>query len=194
MNDSRILVAYGSRHGATRQIALHIGEVLKSNGALVDVKPVSEIKNPAAYGAVLVGSAIYMGQWRPAVVKFLERHSEVLACRPLWIFASGPTGKGDPVELLEQKTIPNNVKSLLKHIQPREVKIFNGVLNPEELNPLELAAIRMVKAPSGDFRDWNDINQWAQGVAESWVEFQTHFPRTEDMLLEKQSSKTFAEL
>jgi menaquinone-dependent protoporphyrinogen oxidase len=58
----RVLVAYASKYGATAEIAEKIGQVLRQAGLQVDVSPVNHISDLTPYRAIVLGSAIYMGQ------------------------------------------------------------------------------------------------------------------------------------
>lgn len=163
--EEKILVTYASRNGATGEIAEQIGAVLRQADLMVDVLPVDGVHNPSAYRAVILGSAIYIGSWRKEAVKFLERHADSLAERPVWLFSSGPTGEGDPVALVEGKVLPDGLKPLVERIQPRELAVFHGNIDPQRINFLERAVIKNMKKPFGDFRDWDLIIVWASTVA-----------------------------
>ncbi|HCB50398.1 MAG TPA: hypothetical protein DEP47_12980, partial [Chloroflexi bacterium] len=88
-----------------------------------------------------------------------------LAERPVWLFSSGPAGEGDPVELLDGWRFPEAQQDIADRIQPRDIAVFHGALDPEELNFIERSMIKNVKAPVGDFRDWEVIEAWAAAVA-----------------------------
>lgn len=163
--DEKILVTYASRNGATREIAEKIGAVLRQADLAVAVLPVDEVRSPQEYRAVILGSAIYIASWRKEAVKYLESHAASLAERPVWLFSSGPTGEGDPVALVEGKILPDGLKPLVERIQPRDIAIFHGNIDPQRINFLERAAIKNMKKPFGDFRDWDAIKQWAAKVA-----------------------------
>ena len=47
----------------------------------------------------------------------------------------------------------------------REHRLFFGKLDPGELGFGEKLAVRVVGAPSGDFRDWDSIRDWAGQIA-----------------------------
>ncbi len=162
-----ILVAYASKYGATKEIAERIGAVMAGAGLNVDVKPVDQVRDPAPYSAVVLGSAVYMGQWRKEAAKFLKGHADALATRPVWLFASGPTEEGDPVEAMEGWVIPPGLKGTVERIAPREVTVFGGSLDMANLNFAERAIIKKVEAPTGDYRDWPSIEAWAAGVADA---------------------------
>jgi menaquinone-dependent protoporphyrinogen oxidase len=164
--NQQILVAYASKHGATAEIAQKIGEVLRGQGLTVDVLPADKVKSLDPYTAVILGSAVYAGKWQGAAAKFLENNEQALAARDVWIFSSGPTGEGDPVELMEGWVLPNDLKEVAARIQPHEITAFHGAIDLDDLNFLEKTAIKAVKAPTGDFRDWQAISDWAKGVAQ----------------------------
>jgi menaquinone-dependent protoporphyrinogen oxidase len=165
--DIQVLVAYATKHGATAEIAEKIGQVLRKAGLRTDVLSADGVSDLTPYEAVVLGSAFYMGRWRKSAVKFLRANEKMLAERPVWLFASGPTGEGDPVELVDGWRYPKALQPIIDHIQPRDVAIFHGALDVKELNPLEKWIIKNVKAPVGDFRDWDAITSWAAAVADA---------------------------
>ncbi len=161
-----VLIAYESKYGATAEIAEKIGEVLQQSNLEVDVKPAGDVKDVSSYQAVVLGSAVYVGKWRKQAVKFLQTHEEALANMPVWIFSSGPTDEGDPVELLNGWRMPENIQPVVDRIQPRDVAVFHGQLDPDKLNFIERRMIKMVEAKIGDFRDWEAIQAWGQAIAD----------------------------
>ena len=163
--DEKILVTYASRNGATREIAEKIGAALRQADLTVEVLPVDGVHSLSPYRAVILGSAIYIGSWRKEAVKFLETHADSLTERPLWLFSSGPTGEGDPVALVEGKILPDGLKPVVERIQPRDIAVFHGYIDPDKINFLERAVIKNMKKPFGDFRDWDLIVAWASAVA-----------------------------
>jgi menaquinone-dependent protoporphyrinogen oxidase len=131
----------------------------------VDVLPVDRLKEISPYGAVILGSAVYVGQWQKGAVKFLQANEKSLAERPVWLFSSGPTGKGDPAELLKGWTLPDAIKPVVDHIQPRGTAVFHGAIDPEKINFIEKQLVKGVKAEVGDFREWDSITSWAAAIA-----------------------------
>jgi menaquinone-dependent protoporphyrinogen oxidase len=165
--DDQVLVAYATKYGATAEIAEKVGQVLREAGLPADVLPVDRAGDPAKYRAVVLGSAVYIGQWRKEAVKFLKTNAAVLAKRPVWLFSSGPTGEGDPAELMQGWRFPGKLQPIADSIGPRDIAVFRGAVDESKLNWLEKWALKNVKAPAGDFRDWDAIAAWATAIADA---------------------------
>lgn len=173
---TRVLVTYATKYGATTEIAEKIGQVLRTAGLNVDVLPAQQVDGLSSYQAVVLGSAVYAGHWREEAVTFLKAYEYTLADMPVWFFSSGPTGEGNPVELMKGWQFPASQQLIANHIKPRGIVLFHGFLNMNELNFAEKILIKGLGAPVGDFRDWNAIKEWAQGIAETLLkeESQAH--------------------
>lgn len=166
--NKKILVTCASKYGATQEIAEKIGEVLRQAGLQTDVIPVDSIQDLNSYQVVILGSAVYIGKWQKEAEKFLQANEVILAKRLVWLFSSGPTGEGDPVELIEGSRLPEALQPIADRIQPRDIAVFHGYINPDKINFIEKWAIKsLVKKPFGDFRDWDTIVTWATTIADA---------------------------
>ncbi len=169
-----VLVAYASRHGATRGIAERIAERLRADGLDADLRPASEVRDPSRYDAFVVGGAAYMFHWLKDATKFVQRNRALLAGRPTWLFSSGPVGT-DTVDKegrdLLEVSVPKEFPDLHDAIHPRGEKVFFGAWDPaakpigfaERIVTLMPAA--KMALPAGDFRDWEAIDAWADEIA-----------------------------
>lgn len=165
--DTQILVTYATKHGATAEIAEKIGQVLKEAGLSVDVNSVDKVGDLDAYRAVVLGSAVYAGMWRNEAVDFLEANQNKLAEREVWLFSSGPTGEGDPVELMKGWSFPEAQRPIADRIGPRDIAFFHGEIDMDDLNLAEKLIVKGVKAPTGDYRDWEAITAWAAAIGDA---------------------------
>jgi menaquinone-dependent protoporphyrinogen oxidase len=168
--ETRVLVAYGTKYGATAEIAEKIGQVLQQAGLQADVLPADRARDLSAYQAVVLGSGVYVGRWRKEAAKFLKANEQALAGKPVWLFSSGPTGEGDPAELLQGWRLPGALQPIADRIQPRDIAVFHGAVDINKLNVIEKWMINNVKSPVGDFRDWDAITAWATAIADDLQE------------------------
>ena len=163
--ESQVLVAYATKYGATAEIAEKIGQELREAGLPTDVLPADRVSDLSAYKAVVLGSAVYIGRWRKEAVRFLKANEGVLAKQLVWLFSSGPTGKGDPLELTDGWRLPEGLQPIADRIEPRDIALFHGAVDVDKLNFLEKWMLNNVKSPVGDFRDWEAITGWATAIA-----------------------------
>jgi menaquinone-dependent protoporphyrinogen oxidase len=168
--NAKVLVAYATKYGATQEIAAVIGDVLHNAGLKVETVQVDRVTDVTGYRAVVLGSAVYIGQWRKEAVAFLEKHEKALSERPVWLFSSGPSGKGDPVQLMSGWKFPDAQKPIAERLRARDTALFHGSVDPEKLSLPEKLILKGVKAPTGDFRDWEAVRAWAQSIAEALKE------------------------
>ena len=168
--DRKVLVAYATKYGATEEIAERISQVLKNAGFSVDLRPAAQIGDLSPYDAVVLGSAVYAGQWRKEAAEFLTENEKALAERPTWLFSDGPTGQGDPVELMKGWRFPEALQPVADRIVPRDITFFHGDIDMQKLNLGEKLLVKAIKAPTGDFRNWDAIDAWAQEIAKQLAE------------------------
>ena len=86
----KTLVVFGSKHGSTADIADKIGEVLIQSGMYVDVIPAKIVSSIDAYDTIVIGSALYIGQWRKEVIKFINNNQNILINKKSILFLNLP--------------------------------------------------------------------------------------------------------
>jgi len=158
-----VAVAYASKHGSTRQIAERIAAVLRVEGIEADVGSAEKIGDLESYDAVILGSAVYMGRWRPEAWRFVRRHRERLTAVPLWLFSSGPVGK--PGEEVPQTPAPLRVYRTGERLEARGHVIFGGRVPDEPGGFLERSVANSVATKLRDSRNWDAIEAWARAIA-----------------------------
>jgi menaquinone-dependent protoporphyrinogen oxidase len=159
---TRAVVAFAGKMGSTRDIAVAVGEELRRHGLTVDVCDVRAVSSIEDYDAVVLGSAVYAGRWRPEAARFLKRNIPALAKRGVWLFESGWIGKRP--QLLAATS--GGCKRALQ-VGAASPTVFGGRLDPARATgPID----RMVaKGKSGDFRNWDEIRAWAATIAATLV-------------------------
>jgi menaquinone-dependent protoporphyrinogen oxidase len=172
----KLLVAYATKHGSTKGIAEFIGEKLRQRKIDVDVIDVDDARDLRSYDAFVIGSAVYMGHWMKEAKQFAVKNSKILSTRPVWLFSSGPTGTKqiDPKgrDLLEPKVSgPKELDELREKLRFRDHRIFFGAFDPKDLDFFSRQFFKSntirEATPIGDFRDWKEIEAWANQIASS---------------------------
>jgi menaquinone-dependent protoporphyrinogen oxidase len=158
----RVLVAYATKSGSTAGIAEAIADELRKMGVEADVHEVSEVRDLAAYGAVVLGSAVYIGRWRKEALRFGSRFSGELSRKPVWLFESGPTDASAD----EGKAVPAKAAAkLAAEIGARQHVIFGGKFAAENVGDFTRRMIENGdKSPYGDFRNFDRIRGWARAI------------------------------
>ena len=159
--NGRVLVAYASKMGSTKEIAEMIGMELRLHGIDVTVAPASKVSSVRPYEFVILGSAIYVGKWMKPAETFLRDRGEELSVRPVWLFSSGPVGDPPKPEDAE----PEGIGEAAAEIGARGHEVFAGRLDYEAIGRVERLMVKALKAPQGDFRDWDAIRGWARSIA-----------------------------
>ncbi len=169
----RVLVAYASRHGATQGIAERIAETLRAGGLEAEARPAAAVRSVVGYDAYVIGSASYLFHWMKEATAFVNRERAVLAGKPVWLFSSGPLGS-EPLDAegRDQKvvTVPKEMAELSSSVNARDHRVFFGAYEKER-KPIGLTErfVSLMPAardafPVGDFRDWPEIEAWAEQI------------------------------
>ena len=162
----RVLVTAASRHGATHEIASALAAGLSRRGVDAEARPTEELGSLDGYDAFVVGSAVYIGRWLEPAQRLVEEHADTLATAPVWLFSSGPLG---PPDALKPEGDPVEVASFMEATAAVDHRVFAGRLDRKLLSFGEKAVVVAVRAPEGDFRDWEAIDGYAAEIASQLV-------------------------
>ena len=111
---------------------------------------------------MMLGSAVYLGQWMKPAREMAERQAAALAARPVWLFSSGPVG--EPAKPADN---PVDVSKTLQATRARDHQIFTGKLTTKHHCFPDRAMASAIRATEGDFRNWADIRAWATSIADT---------------------------
>jgi len=155
----KVLVTAASRHGSTAEIATVIAGILEASDIDAEVLQPEAVASVVGYDAVILGSAVYAGQWLEPARAFAARHADDLATRPVFLFSSGPLGypprrPAEPADAVAVDLITGAM----------DVQVFPGRLVGRELDLPERLFATRTHAPYGDFRLWDDIIDWTREI------------------------------
>jgi menaquinone-dependent protoporphyrinogen oxidase len=154
----RILVAYATKHGSTREVAAEVARIIRQTGVEVEISPAREVKSLERYAAVVLGGALYMGRLHKDARRLLKRRRRELASLPVAVFAMGPRSSA-PEALEEVRPQLTRALEAVPEVQPFSSAIFGGVIDPARLH------FPFKNMPEVDARDWDAIRAWSEAIA-----------------------------
>lgn len=160
----KVLVVYGTGTGCTAGIAERIGGAVAATGASVEVVPAKEAPDPASYDAILVGSGIRAGNWHAPVKAWVAKNAQTLKGKPVAFYTACLTLATDPTKIDEVRAYIDPIVAETG-VKPVDVGTFAGWNEPKKFSFLERTIMKMMKAPEGDFRDWDAIDAWSEKVS-----------------------------
>ena len=159
----KVLVAYGSRAGSTAEIAGRVAEVLNKNGFAAEAVRAGDARDVASYNAVVLGSAVRAGKLMPEVLKFLDKNKAAVEARPFAAFVVCLTMKEQGEK--SRAGAAAYLEPIRQKVKPVSEGLFAGAYNPDKVDfVMRTIMNKMIKAPPGDFRRWDEVEAWASGL------------------------------
>lgn len=169
----RVLVGHASAHGSTAGIATAIAERLRGSGLTVELRPIEEVDDVTGFDAVVLGSAIHSGAWLPPAAAFVERHGDELSGRPWWLFSVSSVGDTSSVfgrrvtdRMRRMRREPDEVARWRARWDVRGHRNFAGVVERSHWGRLGTLFVVVLRGTFGDHRDWDDVDRWADLIAD----------------------------
>jgi len=165
-----VLIAYATRYGSTGEVAEAIGEALRARGIAVTVRRAREVTSLEGYGAVVLGSPLYIGSLLGEASKFLEQQRDTLARVPMAVFALGPLTTGKDLE--DARMQLDGTLAKFPWLTPATTAVFVGKYNPAGLRFPDSMLAKFPASPlhglgAQDGRDWDAIHAWAESLPEA---------------------------
>ncbi len=162
----KVLVAYASTYGSTREVAEAVAATLRGHELAVDLQEARDVQSLQGFHAVVLGAPLYMFHLHKDALRFLSRHQKALAGGlPIAVFAGGPFGSGNGNEWQEVRKQLDQELAKFPWLKPVAVEVIGGKFDPSTLRlPWNLVpALR--RMPPSDLRDWEAIRRWATTLA-----------------------------
>jgi menaquinone-dependent protoporphyrinogen oxidase len=150
---TRILVAYATKHGTTREVAEAVARVATDSGAVVRLAPAAAVgEHVDGWDLVVLGAPIYSGRWHRDAHRFLRRHRADLRSVPVAVFGMGPRRDNEEAW---RRSRDQFARALARRprLAPVAVGLFGGVDPP-----------RRNRTDRRDLRDWTTIVDWTLAV------------------------------
>jgi len=186
MGNEKVLIAYGTRYGATEEISQEIAKTLKEKGLEPELFNLGLGKSKNwpqldEFDGFIIGTSLKINSWKKQVKSFLNKNKNELKNKPkkLGVFTCGAYAIGEPGEAKE-----DIAKRLMKNyeLEAEIYDAFGGVLDFSEDSNMgkagKLALKVAAKAMStekglefnmnglNDFRDWDKIRSFAESFAD----------------------------
>ncbi len=182
LSDKKVLIAYGTRYGSTKEVAEKMKEIFEKAGLitdLVNLKEVPESDWPSLqeYNGVLVGSSIKMGRWMKEPTSFLTKNKDFFKGElPFGIYVCSAYA-ADPKKRpeIKQEYIGQKITDLSINVSLYDA--FGGVIDLTSATKLgwtDKKIIGMVskddptirKNERNDLRDWDQIRDFGEKFAQ----------------------------
>lgn len=161
---SKTLIAYVTKTGTTREIALEIEKTLRGAGVETRTLPMSEAGDLSGYDRVILGAPINGMRLVPEAAAFVEARRAELHARPVALFAVSymhGAARGN-----WNRAIEKSVRSVAEAAGARTSAIFPGRVG----SPLPGFARLLFGVPrdlSADRVDLESVRAWASGLPET---------------------------
>ncbi len=159
-NPKKVLVIYASEAGSTEEVTIFIKDLILEADYEVDLCKVDAVKDITEYDVIMIGSPIYVGKWKKEATNFVENNAEQLQSKKVFYFLTCMNLTSTDQEKLDQ--VPQFLTYERGLVEPISEGRFAGVINPKKLSFFKRMMIKLVKAPEGEFRDWEEIANWTR--------------------------------
>ena len=184
MEKAKILIAYGTRYGATTGTAEEIAKVLREEG--FEVKDVNlkeeKVKDISEYELVIIGSGMKMNMWTSKAKAFLNKFSSELKKKKVAFFVSSGgralmeyKGEHEEIDRITKKYLKD--KASKYGLNPISMIMFGGIWDYNQMGKIYRKFLDAEKEnfiPAGfketepgvyDSRNWDEIRKWAKELA-----------------------------
>lgn len=170
----KILIAYSSGYGTTKEVAQEIASILHDEFQLsVDLHPLDYHENLQEYDAIIIGSSVRADQPLATTRDFFAAHRLELQQKKVALFLVCLTASTQQGKEKVKKDYISQILSRYQDIVPVSIEAFGGKVDFDRLNPVMQQLVQSVMKQAGvnpdqsmDARNWLEIKEWARSLAE----------------------------
>jgi menaquinone-dependent protoporphyrinogen oxidase len=161
--EKKILVAFATKSGSTREIAEFITKTLQDKGVKAELKEMKTVKSVLEYDAFILGAPMYMFHIISDAHAFIKKNKKFLLEKKAAFFSLGPLNDAEK-DWKEVNEIFNKEMAKYPWFTPVATEVFGGKLDPTTLQfPYNLIPA-MKNMPPSDLRDWEKIKAWTESL------------------------------
>jgi menaquinone-dependent protoporphyrinogen oxidase len=170
----KILIAYSSGYGATKEVAQEVALVLENEYQFsVDLHPLNYQEQLREYDAIVIGSSVRADQPLATTRDFFAAHRLDLLQKKVALFLVCLTASTLQGKEKVKKEYISQLLSRYPEISPISIEAFGGKVDFDRLNPVMQQLVQSVMKQAGvdpnqsiDARNWQEIKEWARALAE----------------------------
>ena len=184
MEKKKVLIAYGTRYGATASTAEEIAKVLQDEGHEVKIVNLKneKVKDISEFELVIIGSGMKMDMWTSKAKDFLKKFGKDLKEKKVAIFVSSGgralmeyKGEHEEISRITKKYLED--KASKYYLNPIAMTMFGGIWDYNQMGKIyskiidtekenfEPAGFKETKPGVFDSRNWDEIRKWAKELA-----------------------------
>jgi len=161
--EKKILVAFATKSGSTREIAEFITKTLQEKGVNAELQEMKSVKSVSEYDAFILGAPMYMFHVISDAHAFIKKNKKSLLEKKAAFFSLGPLNDAEK-DWKEVNEIFNKEMAKYPWFTPVATEVFGGKLDPTTLQfPYNLIPA-MKNMPPSDLRDWEKIRSWTESL------------------------------
>ena len=173
---SKVLIAYATWAGATKDVAERIAETFKEKGFDAYLEDAGRVQSIAGYDGIVLGTSIHATKPVGGFAKFLRKFRDELKGKPLALFAVC-ANMMDDCEENRAETLGwlQNATRKYPDLNPMSIGLFGGavITKGKEYENLFFILRKIIDAMKNkmiedygksDFRDWEKIRSWSEEI------------------------------
>ena len=166
----RVLIAYGTRYGATEEVAERMAEWVKAANIEVDIINVKANQWPelTEYTGLIIGSGIKIGQWTKEIKNFIKKKKDAINKfdgSKIFFVCSGYAAIPERYQEIKEEYCLKALTDLSVTVDDYEA--FGGIMNVSPSSNVgwlnkQILKVAGKESPNFDPRGINDYRNWTK--------------------------------